>query len=108
VLVYGDRCALVEPRAVRWTPVARASGALLRALGTELCASVATRFRCRGELEATLAAIDRLARLDLPARAEVRQPEGPSFHALYPELHAFVTRPPGEAPRGLFARPARA
>jgi hypothetical protein len=141
VLVYGDRCALVDPREVlehlraraariaraapglrrhsgvvdlllesgeltqaildfefadagcdRWTPVARASGALLRALGAELCASVAARFGRRGELGATLAAIDRLARLDLPARAEVRQPEGPSFYALYPELHAIAGR----------------
>jgi len=39
----------------RWTPAARASGALLRALGAELCASVAARFDRRGNLEATLA-----------------------------------------------------
>jgi len=83
---------LAEAGCDRWTPAARASGALLRALGAELCASVAARFDRRGDLEATLAAIDRLAGLDLPARAEVREPEGPSFYALYPELHAIAAR----------------
>jgi len=80
----------------RWTPLARASGALLRALGAELCASVAARFEHCGPLRATLAAVDRLARLDLPARAEVRAPEGPSFYALYPELYAIAGQESGE------------
>jgi hypothetical protein len=79
-----------------WTPVAEASGRLLRAIGAELCASVAARFARGGGLRDTLAALDRLPALDLPRRVRVRQAEGPSFYALYPELYALAAREASE------------
>lgn len=74
----------------RWTPIAAATADLLRAIGREVCASVEARFASRGTLHLPLASMSRLAALALPCTVHVRQPEGPSFYALYPELYVLA------------------